>query len=159
MKPQQQPNGWSCLPTAFATAIDFPVADLINAIGHDGSEIVHPNLRKPHCYRTFHPEEMSDVLLVKGYAITQITPIPTNEDLGQYYSPPLQDSDKFLGDRMWYYLSNYSGVLCGSFPGMGRHAVAWDGKNIYDSTDCQTKKVDSFNVEEFLIITKITITK
>ena len=31
-----------CMPLAFAMALDMPVADILAAIGHDGSEIVFP---------------------------------------------------------------------------------------------------------------------
>ena len=47
MELQQRPEPWMCMPLAFAMALDMPVADLLAAIGHDGSEIVFPNLPEP----------------------------------------------------------------------------------------------------------------
>jgi hypothetical protein len=66
---QKQPNEWSCLPTAFAIATGIPVADLIKAIGHDGSEIVFSG-SKP--WRSFNPQEVIIALLCQGWAVTAI---------------------------------------------------------------------------------------
>ena len=40
---QRSPNAWSCMPTAFAMAVNAPVEDLILSIGHDGSEKTWPD--------------------------------------------------------------------------------------------------------------------
>ncbi len=72
MKIQKQPNMWSCLPTAFAMVLDIPVNQVIQEIGHDGSEITWPELIEPFKRRSFHLQEMSKVCLSKNLNITVI---------------------------------------------------------------------------------------
>ena len=36
MTPQAAPSYFLCLPTAFAVALDVPVRELMEEIGHDG---------------------------------------------------------------------------------------------------------------------------
>ena len=57
MRCVQQSNRWSCLPTAFAIATDHSVQEILRRIGHDGSEIVWPDLPDPQCRRSFHVQE------------------------------------------------------------------------------------------------------
>ena len=66
MELQQRPEPWMCMPLAFAMALDMPVADLLAAIGHDGSEIVFPSLPEPLCRRCFHIQELIQVALSRG---------------------------------------------------------------------------------------------
>lgn len=70
--PQQNPNAWSCLPTAFAISQHVPVEDWIRCVGHDGSEIVRAGLPDPLCRRGFHPQEMIRLCLLDGYAVTRV---------------------------------------------------------------------------------------
>ena len=63
MELQHRPEPWMCMPLAFAMALDMPVADLLAAIGHDGSEIVFPSLPEPLCRRCFHIQELIQVCL------------------------------------------------------------------------------------------------
>lgn len=153
MKPQQQPNEWSCLPTAFAIVLDVPIRELIARIGHDGTEKYFPHLFAPYCYRSFHVEDITSTLLDIDYGLIIISSNPQYEVLDKTYTIT------YPGDRMLSYLENYVGVLCGNYPGRTPHAVAWDGENIHDPTNCETRTIDNFNVETFLIITKINITK
>ena len=65
-----------CMPLAFAMALDMPVAELLAAIGHDGSEIVFPNLSEPLCRRCFHIQEPIQVALARGFAATPVELFP-----------------------------------------------------------------------------------
>ena len=73
---QQRPEPWMCMPLAFAMALDMPVADLLAAIGHDGSEIVFPNLSEPLRRRCFHIQEPIQVALARGFAVTPVELFP-----------------------------------------------------------------------------------
>ena len=64
------------MPLAFAMALDMPVADLLAAIGHDGSEIVFPSLPEPLCRRCFHVQELIQVALSRGLAVTPVELFP-----------------------------------------------------------------------------------
>jgi hypothetical protein len=57
-------------------ALDMPIADLLAAIGHDGSEIVFPNLSEPLCRRCFHIQEPIQVALARGFAVTPVELFP-----------------------------------------------------------------------------------
>lgn len=70
----KQPNRWSCLPTAFALATGHSVQWMFDAIGHDGSEIVWPDLPEPQCRRAFHIQECIFALL-PWYNVTPLSPV------------------------------------------------------------------------------------
>ena len=76
MELQQRPEPWMCMPLAFAMALEMPVADLLAAIGHDGSEIIFPSLPEPLCRRCFHVQELIQVALARGLAVTPVELFP-----------------------------------------------------------------------------------
>lgn len=129
MNLQTNPNGWSCLPTAAAMVLGIDKSRLIEHIGHDGSEIKNTNLKDPHRRRGFHPQEIIDAGWMYGIAIVEIQAMP--------YSTP-GDGTSFQVDfkinpvdRFDSYLMGTKGVITGLVNEVG-HAVAWDGKKIYD---------------------------
>jgi hypothetical protein len=68
MKPQKQPNKWSCLATSFAVILGVDVRELFDEIGFDGSEKVWPdNHRRGH-----HPNELILCSLRRGWSVTPI---------------------------------------------------------------------------------------
>jgi len=119
------PNKWSCMPTAFANVIGYPLGFLIKKIGHDGSEKVGDG------HRGFHSQEIIEVLDDMGWKVTCIDLYPV---MG-YESGEL---DVYMGnpkDRLKDHMAFDMGVLCGilikeEVP----HAVTWDlgNKRIYD---------------------------
>jgi hypothetical protein len=76
MKLIRQPNRWSCLPTAFAIALDVSYDSIIKAIGHDGSKKIWPGLPEPRCRRSFHIREMIDVCYDLRYAVIEVDKQP-----------------------------------------------------------------------------------
>jgi hypothetical protein len=83
---QIKPNRWSCLVTAFAMALDIPVAELIRLVGHDGSEIVNPELPEPGCRRGFHIQEMIEACWSQGHSVTPIEVFP--QSMNAVYCEP-----------------------------------------------------------------------
>ena len=73
---QKKPNRWSCSVTAFAMAIDIPVQQLINDIGHDGSEKIFTHLPDPMCRRGFHSQELIQIAWQYGFACTPLEMYP-----------------------------------------------------------------------------------
>lgn len=73
---QKSPNRWSCLPTAVAIALNVTVESVISWVGHDGSEITHAGLPEPMNRRGFHQQEMIEMCLMDGLAVTQIDLYP-----------------------------------------------------------------------------------
>ncbi|KKK91516.1 hypothetical protein LCGC14_2712140, partial [marine sediment metagenome] len=126
MEIQVQPNKWSCLPTAFAIAMGEPVEEIIKQVGHDGSDILFPTYKEPYCRRSFHPQELIDICLLKNFAVVQIEKSPVVIAKNITHSVPMNTR------RIGSYLLNYTGVLIGEGQTGTPHAVAWNGKRILD---------------------------
>ena len=153
MQLQKQPSRWSCLPTAFAMALDVPVEEIFDHIGHDGSEVIFPNLRSPYCQRSFHMQEMVDFCISRDLAVVEIHKIPVGESLdGHTFLLPVSDK------RMDFYLLNYTGVLTGIGSHGHPHAVAWDKHKVLDPNGT-TYSIREFEIETLYLIVKINITK
>ncbi len=73
---QNKPFPWGCVVTAFAMAIDIPVKQLIEEIGHDGSEKIFTHLPDPMCRRGFHSQELIRAAWLYGFACTPIEMYP-----------------------------------------------------------------------------------
>lgn len=110
---QQQPNDYTCLPTAFAIVIGQPIAELLEIIGHDGT-----GERKG-----FHVQEIVAVLYQQGWSVTQFDQEP------RLYYP--DDFIKTLSFDLNGLLVSTKGVICGTFQGQA-HAAAWDGQLIFN---------------------------
>jgi len=130
MELQQRPEPWMCMPLAFAMALDMPVADLLAAIGHDGSEIVFPSLPEPLCRRCFHIQEPIQVALAHGFAVTpvELFPVLRPTDAG-----PQQTL--FYPDNNWRRFEQAILASRGVIDGIGArhgHTVAYDHGRILD---------------------------
>lgn len=73
---QNKPNPWGCAVTAFAMAIDIPVQQLIEEIGHDGGEKIFTHMPDPMCRRGFHSQELIQAAWQHGFACTPIEMYP-----------------------------------------------------------------------------------
>ena len=97
---EKSPNGWSCLPTAFAIVLGVPVKNIIDFLNHDGSEVLWPNLPEPRCRRSFHVQEVINYCLANNYAVTEshrmlgLRPIGTN-DVKTFENPRYLDHMKY----------------------------------------------------------------
>ena len=120
-----------CLPTAFAMALDMPVADLLAAIGHDGSEIVFPSLPEPLCRRCFHIQEPIQVALSRGMAVTpvQLFPVLQPTEVGPLRKTVLYPDNNWR--RFEETIRASRGVIDGTGARYG-HVVAYDHGRIYD---------------------------
>jgi hypothetical protein len=133
MRLQRQPNRWSCLPTAFAMALDVPVEEFLRRIGHDGSDIAFPAEPEPMCRRGFHIQECIEVALKLGYSVTPIELFPRHAP--SLSIPPLTI---FFGDERTVNVERFAHFIdsgLGVITGYGRnccHAVAYDHGSIYD---------------------------
>jgi hypothetical protein len=130
MRLQTKPERWMCLPASFAMALDIPLADVLHDVGHDGSQIVWPQLPEPMCRRGFHPQELIDVCLARGYAATRIELAPAMTTVTG--GPELH---LFPDERAWtrfiQAIQNSLGVIEGVGFRSG-HAVAYDHGHIFD---------------------------
>ena len=125
MQLQRKPNRWTCLPVSFAMVLDIPVQDIFNELGHNGSRILWPDLPEPMCRRGFHIQELIEIALRHGFAVTPFE-----------LSPVLQCEDKeYCFDERWTafatVVANSTGVLTGSGV-RTHHAVAYALGQIFD---------------------------
>jgi hypothetical protein len=131
MKPQLKEKQWQCVPTAFATALDMTLADLLNEIGHDGSEIINSNLPEPFCRKGFHIQELIDACLRYGFAVTPVELYPVTKHYEYYYSN-FGTNEPVLWHRFYLAICSSKGVIeCQCDDGKG-HAVAYEHGKIYD---------------------------
>ena len=121
----EQPNLWSCMPAAFATATGIPIFSLLESIGHDGSEIIFPDLPEPLCRRGFHGQELSRALLAFGFCVASFESRPFGY---------LDEEHTFeFNEDLLSIMDDSIGVLGGRVRSTGKlHAVAWDGTQCYD---------------------------
>lgn len=129
---QKQPNNWSCLPAAFAIAIDMDVLDFIRHIGHDGSEIVWPMLKEPACRRGYHIQECLSVLYRAGFTATPFEAIPQHIPAFTVPAIPILfgGSEEAAMQRFTKIIQQTKGVITGT--SLVGHAVAYDNGLIYD---------------------------
>lgn len=138
MKHQKQPNGWSCLPTAFAIVANIDVDLLYKMIGHDGSSIIWPDQREPYCRRAFHVQEVIYAFWEIGLSVTCFSARPTIENDYEIVYP----FDKVLYAN--------EGVLTGRVNNQ-EHAVAWDRSLVIDPNGT-FYPVDRFEIRDLWII-------
>jgi hypothetical protein len=130
MRLQRKPERWMCLPTSFAIALDMPVATVLAEIGHDGGKLANPLLPEPLCRAGFHIQELIDVCLRHGLAVTPIELCPVLSP-GPKYEP----HEVFTDEAGWQRFARAISTSRGVIEGIGRrsfHAVAYDHGRIYD---------------------------
>lgn len=144
----KQPNRWSCLPTAFAIAMDIPIQRMFDLIGHDGSEIVWPELPEPLRRRAFHITECIATAYRLGYSVTEfeIKPLLAPDD---NHVLPIQIAFNFRE-----YLCTRRGVAYGYPRGkMLRHAIAFGWNTAFDPNGTTYSDFQNqFAVERFWLI-------
>lgn len=144
---QLQPNNWSCLLTSFAMAYDMPVVDLVDLVGHDGSEIMWPHLAPPNNRRGFHIQELIMAGNSMGYTVTPFEPRPvlTSADMLLQGEPKPLDLNRWL-ERFMAIMAIGIGVLTGQTNTGARHAIACNMGKPFDPSG-QITDLDSFQVQ------------
>jgi hypothetical protein len=133
MRLLKKPHPWSCILSAFAMALDKTNEEVSAAIGHDGSEIIFPDLPEPMCRRGFHHQELIHAALLYGYSVTPFELIPALQSTPQAGSPPkVVTIDSAMRRHTFQILvGGFKGVLTGR--GFKcHHAVAFDHGAIFD---------------------------
>lgn len=152
-------NRWSCLPVAFINAmrildensVPASIDELIDFVGHDGSEILWPEEQAPNNRKGFADQEVIDYVWTKGFAVTQILALPymacASEPENRYM---VFDPDRAIR-RIGGYLDSNVGVVCGKLVHSHIfHASAWTGKQLVE----KNLTLDNILAERFYILTK-----
>lgn len=115
-----------CVLTAFSSILGIDEKAIIDELGHNGSEIVFPDLPEPLCRRGFDPRELVYYCFKRGINVTELDA----KLMRQGANGNIFTIDK--SEELTSLLPKNKGVLTGSF--MGRfHAVAWNGEKIMNS--------------------------
>lgn len=126
--------------------LDCRTGDLIDRLGHDGSQILWPTEPEPLCRRGFHIEEIQYLALRYGRLFAEFMP--------RLAYAPGEDRTPFWMqfDADWRnVLKITDGILLGTYFGStNAHAVAWNAKDevIHDPAGRRVP-LDSFNAETF----------
>jgi hypothetical protein len=141
-----QPNLWSCLPTSFGMILGLTPKEMFEAIGHDGSEIVWPQVDDPSCRRAFHIQECIIVALQQMMFPVEIE-VESYATLDDYSVEPFKLP--YRDDIFEEQLKLISGVLLGRDHRDKPHAVAWNRQEqmIYDPVGYK------YNLSEFKPVT------
>lgn len=121
-------NNWSCLPKAFARALNISFDEFVKLVGHDGSEIIWPDQPEPRCRRGFTIQECIIATLELGYAVTPIA-ISCNHASSLTDDFPLR-IDYSLA--FTYTILKSVGVITGETKKGQGHAVAYRYGHIFD---------------------------
>ena len=130
MRLLRKPERWMCLPASFAMALDLPPSAIFSEIGHDGSQIIWPDLPEPTCRRGFHPQELIHLCLNHGHAATRVELCPILRS-----SPDGSDYIIAYPDDNWVRFARVIQQSRGVIEGVGRHcghAVAYQQGRIFD---------------------------
>lgn len=115
----RSPNRWSCLPTAFAMACNVSLNEFLYKIGHDGSDILWPDLGEPRQRRAFHLTECVHAAVTLGKRPVVLPFVAqATADGKRTYEIVYETEVKHL-------MSKSDGVLLGAGHGGLKHAVAW----------------------------------
>jgi len=112
-------------------ALDMPVASLIERLGHDGGEIIFPDLPEPANRRGHNIYELIQVAVDLGYAVT---PIPLRAAITPANDPQRQviiGTDVENWSRFTRHLRSSQGVIECFGPRL-YHLLAYEQGHIFD---------------------------
>ncbi len=144
MKLERKPESWLCLATSFAMALGISTEVFCDIAGHDGGEIVFPDLPDPLCRRGFHIMEAIFVAMRCGASVTPVQLMPVirstpiagaetaKETVVNYHfnvtSDPTENNWRYFQD----FIAAHTGVIECSTPRGRQHAVAFQFDHIFD---------------------------
>ncbi len=131
VKLQVKRERWQCAVTAFAMALGVPVMDLMERLGHDGGEIIFPDLPEPANRRSHNIYELIQVATDLGYAVTPVPLRPAIVPAGNLQRQVLIDADEENWGRFTRHLLTSSGVIECQGPRC-YHLLAYDRGYIFD---------------------------
>lgn len=142
----KQPNDWSCGLTSLSMLLGIREEILIKKIGHDGSEIILPELgNRPAAHRGFVLDELQDVCISRGYCLAQINASPTLDSRSVYTE---EDADK----RLQHQMTNNPGLIEGAYSLDRPHMVAWDGTRVFDPSGPKCYSIEDRSVQRISIL-------
>lgn len=150
-------SGHDCMLYSMAMLLDEDPAALVEAIGHDGKEVLWPQYKRPYCYRGYHIQEMIDVALDRGIALVSIECYPRSGPAPDPSQAQMLWGVQFSQDRFIEWVTGREALLIGEAKGGGGHACAWDGEIVFDPNGYKYP-LEEFTVCEAYLALRLTIT-
>jgi len=147
MRLLKMPKGvYGCLLYSAAMLLGETPEQLIEEIGHDGHYPLWPELDIPLCYQGHHIQEIQDSCVVRGFALAPIELFPCMTPQGHpQLMKRLLEDEELASVRFATIIKERPGILIGMANTGTGHAVAWDGKIIYDPNGA------TYDLEQFII--------
>ena len=122
---RMEPGQHQCLVFSLAMLLGESVETLLQEIGHSGEEVWWPGWEIPYSYRGIHIQEVIELCLKRNYTLTPIemTPVSGCAKEPGNYRPIYEDG----AERFYRLVQGRRGIMISS-----NHAVAWDGRIIWD---------------------------
>jgi hypothetical protein len=136
--------------------LDANPENLILEIGHEGDEVWFPRKEGSESKRSFHPAEINDCCMRRGYALSLIEMSPrTGPSDCQPGEDRLLFDLEFSIQRFIASVKDHAGILICRVPEshLG-HACAWDGKKVYDPRGI-IGELEDYEISEMWILTKL----
>lgn len=131
MKLQHQPSLWGCTLGAAAMLFDIPIKEMLIRVGHDGSAIIHPDIKSPGNRKGFHIQEIISVGFSLGFGLVPIEAAPLQTATGTDVFDVIIRGYAGNEARMLKNMKGHPGLIMGKL-GAFWHCVAWDGEWVYD---------------------------
>lgn len=133
---QLKPYQWACSITALAMTIDVPVVELMELLGHDGSEIIWDHLPEPMCRRGFHSQELIHLAWRFGYTVTPFEIFPCIRAMYgaiDDYPVILNEGENANWRQFFDVIRETKGIIEGRCePGGCHHAMHFDHNEVFD---------------------------
>lgn len=127
---QTQPDGASCFVTALAMVMGVPVLELIEEIGIDHREILHPGKPGALKYRGHHIQDVLEAVINHGWCImTMYKKYSVSHLFFNKRCIACGGTGKFKGVMVDGNLLMKGNVGILQY---GNHMCAWDGKLVYN---------------------------
>lgn len=131
--------------------LDEAPSVLCNEMGHNGQEIWW-KIPGPEGFRGHHIQEIQDCFLRRGKALAKIDLYPRSAPSTVPQAYRLVWTMQEAEERFEGIITNRPAILIGQAPfTQVGHAVAWDGKQVYDPNG-RVYEIDQFTIKEAWLV-------
>ena len=154
---QKQPNDASCLATAFAMCFNVDVKKIFKELGHDGTEVLWPQMSPPNCYRGFHYSELHLFGYNLGFSCIMFEPKPK---MFSSFEGQIMDQSGNAHDTcvdleeidVTDFIRNKTGVIAYTSKAGHFHACAFHRGKIYNPSGVIEAPDDCENIEYLWLV-------
>jgi len=112
--------------------MDLTPQEIIEIVGHDGQEVIWPQLPVPRCLRGHHIQEMQDVAYAHGHVFAPVEVHPRSGPQGYPDKWNRVFSASAAEKRFVQMIVGRKALLFGRHSSGENHVCAWDGSMVYD---------------------------